>query len=167
MCAYDVKSCYIRTYGGSVAPVIQFNPSPGDVLLCDFEIGGERAGAELRTFRHPEIGKQRLVVVVSRHARKRPSAVIVVPFSSSLPPHLAGPSAYRIPVEKYRFFRKPVVYAKAEAITHVALERLARIPVDDKMVVPRLDHTDLAGVQRAVLHALNLGGLADYLSVSP
>ncbi|NLS95397.1 MAG: hypothetical protein GXX96_24915 [Planctomycetaceae bacterium] len=132
---------------------ITFHPKPGQVLMCDFNTG----------FRPPEMVKKRLVVVVSRKNRE---LATIVPLSSTAP----------MPVEPCHHemqdaslplsFRGRRTWAKCDMLTTVGYWRLDRVQIGkhpttgNRMYVSQVvSPEDLAGIRRAILHVLGLGGL--------
>jgi mRNA interferase MazF len=123
---------------------IKFIPSPGMVLMCDFDSG----------FIPPEMTKVRHVVVVSPRHRRSSGSCLVVPFST-VAPNPVEPYHYRIPAGAYSFFKKNAdVWAKANLLSHVSFGRLDRVLDGGKYVSPTLNPSDFRGIQLAVLEAL-------------
>lgn len=94
---------------------IQFPPSPGDILICDFTTG----------FRPPEMVKRRPVLVVSPRLRHRDGLCTVVPLSTTVP---RRPVAYQceidLPFAPPPPFQAARVWAKADMLATVAYGRL-------------------------------------------
>ncbi len=55
---------------------LPFHPRPGDILICDYSMGG---------FRSPEMTKKRLSVVISPKLKRRDDLASVIPLSTSAP----------------------------------------------------------------------------------
>jgi uncharacterized protein YifN (PemK superfamily) len=108
------------------------------VLMCDFNRGG---------FVAPEMTKRRRVIVLRVFGR----IALVVPLSTTQPipvrPHHA-----RIDTLKYRSITKPV-WAKADTLSHVALDRLDRVKVGGERFAERIDDVDFRRILIAVSHA--------------
>jgi len=125
---------------------LTFHPGAGAIVICDFSTG----------FRAPEIVKVRPVVVISPR-RRRGQLATVIPLSSTEP----------IPAEPWHFVMPPGAYppargpmwAKADLLVTVALDRLDRVMVRDangrrSYQVYQLSDVDIVGLHRAVLAGL-------------
>jgi uncharacterized protein YifN (PemK superfamily) len=114
------------------------------VLMCDFGFG----------FIPPEINKERHVVVVSPRARRRSGSCLVVPFST-VAPNPQERFHFRIPANAYSFFKKDTdIWAKADLITHVSLQRLDRVLDRGRYCSPKLDLVDFQQIQQCIWEAL-------------
>ena len=134
--------------------------APGTVLLCDYSLGG---------FRPPEMVKRRHAVVISPRLPKREHLCTVVPLSGT--PALEG-VAYQVLVTLEEPlpepFGKTEWWAKADMLATVGFNRLdlfrtRRDPVTGERAFlhPRLRRAELWRVRQAVLHALEMGALAE------
>ena len=100
--------------------------------------------------------KKRHVVVVSPRYRRQTGLCLVVPFSSVVPFEIED-HHYQIPEGKYPFFdASKQTWAKADMLTTVCFDRLDRLLLYGRWAAPSLDQSDLCGIQRAVLHALQI-----------
>jgi len=133
---------------------ITFIPQPGQVLMCDFATG----------FVRPEMQKKRHCVVISPRYRQHTGCCLVVPFSTMAPDHIE-PYHYVIAADKYSFFAEGrEIWAKADMLTHAAFSRLDRVLDHGRYTSPPLDKEDLCGIQKAVLHAIGLGNLVEFMT---
>ena len=125
---------------------LTFHPGAGAIVICDFSTG----------FRAPEMVKVRPVVVISPR-RRRGQLATVIPLSSTEP----------IPAEPWHLLIAPGVYppargpmwAKADMVVTVALDRLDRVKVRDAQGnrayhVYQLPAADMPALRAAVLAAL-------------
>lgn len=127
---------------------LTFHPGPGAIVICDFRTG----------FRPPEIVKERPVVIISPK-RRRERLATVVPLSNSEPAVLQ-PWHYLVPDGVYPPARAPM-WAKADLVMTVALDRLDRVRVRDESGnrtyrIFQMTDAQLAAVRDAVLAALGL-----------
>ena len=123
---------------------IPFVPVQGMVLMCNFETG----------FVPPEMTKTRHVVVVSLLHSRDTGSCLVVPISTQAPGRVQ-PYHFRIPANKYSFFKVNTdVWAKADTLSHVSFGRLDRVLDGKKWCSPSLIPSDFKGVQASVLQAL-------------
>jgi mRNA interferase MazF len=123
---------------------IKFIPSTGMVLMCNFDTG----------FVPPEMTKIRHVVIISPRYRRYNGTCLVVPFST-VAPNPVEPFHYRIPANKYTFFKKDTdIWVKGDLVSHIAVSRLDRVLCDGKYSSPSLNPDDLKCIQLAVWNAL-------------
>jgi uncharacterized protein YifN (PemK superfamily) len=115
-----------------------FFPKRRMVLMCDFARGG---------FVPPEMVKRRRVVVLRVFGR----TALVVPLSAT-PPLVLKPYHAQIEPTWYNAVTVPV-WAKADTLTHVALDRLDRVNVRGRNYTERLTEHDFMRVLSAVSHA--------------
>jgi mRNA interferase MazF len=131
---------------------IPFVPNPGTVLMCDFT----------GFMPPPEMTKIRHVVVVSKRSRRvniNNGTCLVVPFSTQPPTNL---ESHHVLMQKgkYPFFHADKdVWAKGDLVSHVSFQRLDRVLIDGRHSHAELSPEDFKSIQKAVLHALNLGFL--------
>jgi uncharacterized protein YifN (PemK superfamily) len=79
---------------------------------------------------------------------------IVIPFST-VAPKVVEPYHYRIPANKYRFFKRDTdVWAKGDMVAHVSFDRLDRVLCDGRYSSPMLDSGDLSAIRRLVWEAM-------------
>jgi uncharacterized protein YifN (PemK superfamily) len=108
------------------------------ILMCDFDRGG---------FMAPEMIKRRRVVVLRVFDR----IALVVPLSATEP----------VPFRRFHAAIEPAgyqaitvpVWAKADTLAHVSLERLDRVNVRGKNHTERLRDEDFLRILGAVAHA--------------
>ncbi len=125
---------------------LTFHPGAGAIVICDFSTG----------FRAPEMVKVRPVVVISPR-RRHGQLATVIPLSSTEP----------VPAEPWHFVVPPGVYppargsmwAKADLVVTVALDRLDRVLVRDASGqrtyhVFQIGEPNMVELRRAVLAAL-------------
>ena len=128
-----------------------FVPSPGTLLMCDFDTG----------FQPPEMTKRRPVVVVSpRRRRAMTKLCTVVPLSTAVPNqvepfhHRMNPRS--VPVE----LGTQESWAKCDMLYTVSVKRLDRVSVNRGgrrlFVAPRVLDEDLAAIRQGVMNALGL-----------
>jgi|ERR1035437_6036159 uncharacterized protein YifN (PemK superfamily) len=120
---------------------ILFNPSRGQILMCDF-----------RGFIRPEMQKIRHCIVVS--PERRSGTCIVVSLSTSAPTTEEA-HHYKISRNVYQCLECGVdVWAKADMLTHAAFARLDRPKEHGRFASRHLNSADLQGVINAVLAAI-------------
>ncbi len=131
---------------------IEFHPSLGAVLMCDY-----------RGFKPPEMVKKRLVVVISRKHR---DLATVVPLSGTEPDPLEKCHHAMHDASLPQPFRGGQMWAKCDLITTVAFHRLDRVRIGKHPTTGKRMYStkpvrpeDLAAIQEAVLHVLGLSGL--------
>ncbi|MBV8368636.1 MAG: type II toxin-antitoxin system PemK/MazF family toxin [Candidatus Eremiobacteraeota bacterium] len=118
-----------------------FYPKRRMILMCDFDRGG---------FMPPERVKRRRVVVLRIFGR----IAIVVPLSAAQP---REPQPYYASLDPTRYSSITVpVWAKANAITHVAFERLDRVRLRGYNYTELLTAGDFKRVLLAVAHATGI-----------
>jgi uncharacterized protein YifN (PemK superfamily) len=127
---------------------LTFHPGVGAIVICDFSTG----------FRPPEMVKLRPVVIISPR-RRRALTVTVVPLSSSMP-EIVEPWHYPIAPGVYPPARGSL-WAKADMVTTVALDRLDRVMTRDSnrrrvYGIFQLSSHDVAGLHLAVKVALDI-----------
>jgi uncharacterized protein YifN (PemK superfamily) len=115
-----------------------FYPKKRMILMCDFERGG---------FVAPEMVKRRRVIVLRVFGR----LALVVPLSATEPVPLR-PFHAAIEPAGYHSVTVPV-WAKADTLAHVSLERLDRVNVLGKNKTERIRVEDFERVLIAVAHA--------------
>nr|VFJ47699.1 MAG: Uncharacterized protein YifN, PemK superfamily [Candidatus Kentron sp. FW]VFJ62998.1 MAG: Uncharacterized protein YifN, PemK superfamily [Candidatus Kentron sp. FW] len=131
---------------------LTFHPSPGMVLICDFNTG----------FKAPEMIKRRPVVVISPRLRRSRQLCTIVPLSTTAPN----------PVETFHHRMSPQSlpgklaekesWAKCDMLYTVSLERLDRVMIGrDRQgnriyVAEGVTANDLTAIRRAVLFSLGI-----------
>lgn len=115
-----------------------FHPKKRMILMCDFDRGG---------FLAPEMVKRRRVVVLRVFGR----IALVVPLSATEPVPLR-PFHAAIAPTRYQAITVPV-WAKADTLAHVSLERLDRVNVRGTNLTERIRDEDFGRVLVAVAHA--------------
>ncbi|HEY0381572.1 MAG TPA: type II toxin-antitoxin system PemK/MazF family toxin [Candidatus Elarobacter sp.] len=115
-----------------------FYPKKRMILMCDFDRGG---------FLPPEMVKRRRVVVLRVFSR----IALVVPLSATEPKPLRAFHAAIDPAG-YGAITVPV-WAKADTLAHVSLERLDRINVRGTKYTERIRNEDFRRVLVAVANA--------------
>ena len=108
------------------------------ILMCDFDRGG---------FLAPEMVKRRRVVVLRVFGR----IALCVPLSATEPVPLRS---FHAPIAPggYHAITVPV-WAKADTLAHVSLERLDRVNIRGKNYTERMRDEDFRRVLVAVAHA--------------
>lgn len=140
---------------------LQFHPSPGAILMCDFSNG----------FTAPEMVKKRPVVVISPKRKHCSGLVTVVPLSTSVPQpvenfHIKLESKY-LPSSNY--FQSAESWVKCDMIYRLGFARLDLIKIGKSADGKRIYFKDLLPddvmrtIQGGVLHALQLGYLSEHL----
>ena len=130
--------------------MITFVPQRGQVLICDFDMGGVVP---------PEMRKKRRVVVISprshnhRHGQ-RPGRCLVVPFSASQPLVMTA-AEVPFPGDVYRSLTVPT-WAICSAIESVSHARLDRVAVGSAFLSESLSPIDLVRIEDGLRHALGL-----------
>src|ERR1035437_920199 len=136
---------------------IKFIPKPGQVLMCDFASNG---------FIRPEMQKVRHCVVVSPRYRRHTGCCIIVPFSTVVPDPVE-PHHYKIPADKYSFFRPGEdTWAKADMTSHFSFDRLDRVLDHGRYASPSLQPEDFQGIQEAVIYALGMAHILNFPTVA-
>jgi len=138
---------------------LNFHPKPGMVLMCDYNTG----------FIPPEMIKKRPVVVISPRPRRKNQLCIVVPLSTTCPeplePHHHKMDSKSLPG---RLSGKET-WAKCDMLATVSLNRLDRVYLGKNSHGKRIyiahivTADDMLAIRRAVLAALGLQTLTDYL----
>ena len=131
---------------------IHLPPHPGDILLCDYELG--------RAVRlSQEMTKRRPVVVLSPQRRRTVGPVIVVPLSTS-PSAEANELHGRLAAGRYHFLRSDAdSWAKCEFVCSVSARRLDVLRHKGARGTPRLADADLRLIVRASMRALGAAEL--------
>lgn len=105
----------------------------------------------------PEMGKIRHVVILSPRRRRNPGTYLIVPLST-VAPNPIEPYHYRIPANKYSFFKRNAdIWVKGDMITNVSAARLDRVLDNGQYSSPILMTEDFLSIQLAVLEALGCG----------
>lgn len=126
---------------------IDFIPSVGQVLMCDYESDG---------FIRPEMQKIRHCVVVSPRYRRHTGCCLVVPFST-VEPEKVEPYHYKIPRGSYGCFDDTKdSWAKCDMLTHAAFARLERPRLQGRFSTVMLTRSHLSAIKRSVLCALGV-----------
>ena len=134
---------------------IRFNPSPGDVLICDFSAG----------FKAPEMVKRRPVVIIAPRHRYGPGLVTVTPLSTTPPrPDQIWTAKLYLPLPPP--YGSPVCWVKGDMLYTVSFDRLMPFRIgkneDGKRIYQPVSLTpeQFATVQRCVLNGLGFFDLA-------
>ena len=137
---------------------IQYSPSIGQILMCDF-----------KGMKEPEMVKRRPVIVL-KAARRGPKLVQVACLSTAKPEPVLP---YHLPIEdKYlprdKFFQDKETWLKGDMVYTVSFDRLdyIRIGIDNGKRVyfkQSLSRDNMKSVYSCVLHGMNLGHLSQYL----
>lgn len=128
---------------------IEFNPSPGQILVCNFGLG----------FKKPEPVKVRPVLVVSPKAAKWSGLCTVIPISSKRPDpikphHLQLPDGL-LPANEY-----PEAWLKGDLVSTVGHHRLDRVKFGKREYrTPIVSTNVLREARRCVLHATGMHSL--------
>jgi len=128
---------------------IQYHPSIGEALWCDF------SGKE------PEMVKRRLAVVIIPKACQRPRLTTVVPISCTPPQHIK-PWHVKLGRDPYPKGTKSELWVKCDMISVVCFDRLFgyhyRWNRERKYVTMRVSMDELIAIKAGVLAALGLSG---------
>jgi mRNA interferase MazF len=135
---------------------ITFTPDLGQVLMCDFSSPA---------FIRPEMEKIRHCIVISPRYRRHTGTCVVVPVSTSKPDRIE-PYHYQIPNGVYRCFHdEQELWVKGDMLTHASFARLDRPYQDGRRARVVLNLGHLQGTQKAVLAAIGLPKLCDFLEI--
>jgi len=127
---------------------LQFQPRPGQVVMCDFS-----------GYVVPEMVKVRPVVVIARN-RKNRQLVTVVPLSTT-PPDALEDHHHQLAANPLPGRERITCWAKCDMVATVSLVRLDRYKVGRRQfVVPTLPKADFDPICVGVLNALGLTTLA-------
>lgn len=137
-----------------------YNPKRWDVLMCDFNTG----------FVFPEMIKERLVVIISEQLKGELPLCRVVPLSGTEPP-VIRPFHYKMHSHSLPDpFKNSDMWAKCDMICTVALHRLSRVKIGKNRTTGERIYSaahaipeDIQGVKKAILHALKMDTLTQYL----
>jgi mRNA interferase MazF len=140
---------------------IQFNPTQGTVLVCDFNTG----------FVEPEMVKRRPVVVVSPRLRTRERLCTVVPLSTT-DPVVVAPYHYRICIDpplpspydaKFHWVKADMIYTVSFGRLHCMFD--GKDPASGKRNydIRVIEREDLLKIQQCMLHAVGLSHLTSHL----
>ena len=140
-----------------------YYPSPGDILVCHYD-------SEHDVY-EGEMCKSRPVIVVGPRLRRRGKVVTVIPLSTSEPLPLE--------IHQWRFeiehplpepFDSPVMWAKCDLVSTVALERLDRFKEPRvryggprKWTSSKISVEQLKEIRAAILCGLGLPSLTIHL----
>lgn len=139
---------------------------PGMVVQCDFGMGTKGGGV------HPEIGKTRPVVIVSRELVDRDYLTTVVPLSSRPPREVKG---WHVEINTSPLPEKlqKNSWAKCDLVTPVSHKRLNLYTAGyDRQAGKRIyfrgrvNQADLKLIREGVLYSLDLGYLVEYVKKS-
>jgi uncharacterized protein YifN (PemK superfamily) len=135
---------------------LNFHPSPGTILVCDYGTG----------FIKPEMVKRRPVVVISPRLRNRNNLCAVVPLSTT-PPDKVMP--YHCEIRLNPPLPPPwtaeSVWVKADMLATVSFERLdliklPRIRGEGRNYLKRkVDSADLMKIHLCIINSLGLDSL--------
>jgi uncharacterized protein YifN (PemK superfamily) len=125
---------------------LPFVPSPGDILMCDFE-----------GLMPPEMTKIRRVIVLSPRERDSfPDTYLVIPVSKT-PPSPPSRCHCEFKARSYGCFDTlESVWAKADMLTCVSKHRLDRVKVHGQYRRMSLRSEDLARVRSAAACAIGI-----------
>lgn len=130
---------------------LNFVPSPGTLLICNFDTG----------FRPPEMVKKRPVVVISPKRRRGNALCTVVPLSTTTPN----------PTESFHHqmdmtslpgkYAENTTWAKCDMVATVSRERLDRVLIREKngkrkYLAVQVTTEDLDAIRNGVIDALGL-----------
>ena len=133
---------------------ITFAPDLGQVLMCDFSNPA---------FLRPEMQKIRHCIVISPRYRRHTGCCIVVPVSTTKP-HTLEPYHYQIPNGVYGCFHADAeLWVKGDMLTHAGFGRLDRPYQDGRRSRVILEPQHLVGARKAILAAIGLLKLCDFL----
>lgn len=128
---------------------IQFQPSPGQILVCQFGIG----------FRAPEMVKTRPVLVISTKQSPWTKLCVVVPISST-PPNPILDHHYLLPQGLLPRDKYKNAWIKGDMVMAVGSHRLDRIKLGNRSYgSPRVPPQVLEEARKCVLCAIGLKSL--------
>jgi mRNA interferase MazF len=143
---------------------INFHPSAGQILLCDFSDG----------FKEPEMVKSnRPVIVLSPRISGRPKLVTILALSTSCPSPVL-PYHYKLPkasMPQLGMFQEKDTWVKADMIYTFGFHRLDLIRLGKKDLNTgkrlyfnqKLGREQMKNIYKCMLHGLNLGQLGEHL----
>lgn len=141
---------------------LKFHPSPGTILICDFDTG----------FQIPEMTKKRPVIVISPK-RKNCSGLCTVVAISTKAPKVIENWHYHLPMASMPDvpnFQRKDSWVKGDMVYRVSFERLSLIrtkrdPRTGKRdyFLQSLGRDQMKSIYSCVLNALNLDGLTQHL----
>lgn len=143
---------------------IEFHPSAGQILLCDFSDG----------FKEPEMVKShRPVIVLTSPIRGRTNLVTILALSTSCPSPIM-PYHYKLPkasMPQLGRFQEKDTWVKADMIYTVGFHRLDLIRLGKRDVNTgkrlyfrhKLGREQMTEIYKCMLHGLNLGQLGKHL----
>jgi uncharacterized protein YifN (PemK superfamily) len=128
---------------------IPFVPPRGRVLICNFDL------ARI----HPEMTKQRRVVVISPRSYNRrhgqgPGRCLVIPFSATAPPEIT-PAHVPFTADKYATLTEPT-WALCDVIASVSHNRLDNVQVGGVNQMESIDDQDMLRIAVGMKHALGI-----------
>ncbi|PYF07831.1 uncharacterized protein YifN (PemK superfamily) [Rhodobacter viridis] len=134
---------------------IQYDQTPGTILVCDFSAGG---------FKAPEMVKPRPVVVISKRKRRSSGLLTVVPLSTTAPDPVLAHHC-QITLEKplpHPRFDKTECWVKGDMVTTVSFQRLDLFRTDRgpggarKYVTVRVSDAQLAQIMACIREVFGL-----------
>lgn len=141
---------------------LSFHPSPGTILMCDFNSG----------FVSPEMVKNRPVVIISPKRKYGTGLCTVVAISTVVPASIES-WHYQLPKSSMPWlknFQEKSSWVKGDMIYRVSFARLNLINMGRDLKTGKrnyfkrtLDKEQMDHVYACVLNALNLGHLPQYL----
>jgi uncharacterized protein YifN (PemK superfamily) len=128
---------------------IPFVPPRARILICDFDL------ARI----HPEMTKQRRVVVVSPRSYNRrhgagPGRCLVIPFSTTSPPEIT-PAHVPFAADKYACLSEPT-WALCDVISSMSHMRLDNVQISGINQMESIDAEDMDRIAEGIKHALGI-----------
>ena len=141
---------------------LKFHPSPGTILICDFDTG----------FQIPEMTKKRPVIVISPKRKNCSGLCTVVAISTKAPKTIEN-WHYHLPMASMPDvpnFQRKDSWVKGDMVYRVSFERLSLIRTKRDPTTGRreyflqsLGREQMKCIYSCVLNALNLDGLTQHL----
>ncbi|MEP0232706.1 MAG: type II toxin-antitoxin system PemK/MazF family toxin [Roseobacter sp.] len=128
---------------------LQFQPKPGQILVCHFGLG----------FQRPEMVKTRPVMVISPKVNPWTRLCVVIPISSKAPNPVEG-HHYRLPDGIVPGGRYEESWLKGDTLMAVGSHRLDRLKIGFRQYVAPCAPTEvLKEARRCILHATGMHSL--------
>jgi uncharacterized protein YifN (PemK superfamily) len=137
-----IEPCVISAKGWEVRASLEFPPSAGKVVMCDFTF-----------LQKPEMQKVRRAIVIARTASSN-GRTTVVPVSKTRS-IVISPYHHKFEPRAYPFFHQTdPVWAVCDHIYTVSLARVWKVNVENKPVFPNISAEDLAAIREKTATAI-------------